>query len=129
MIGYIASRKNADDGIEVKSTENAVGPVPPLLTVIEQLSPIETDRLLQMFMQFVVENPDLLVGMASLWIYALFLRLEKPFRAKTTANMRNFCRFCIKQRDEVKEDVASGLIVVTNMFIVIIEDVFKQPVT
>ena len=101
--------------------------MPPLLCVIEQLSPIETDHLLKMFMAFIMENPEMLVSMASLWIYALFMRLEAPYRSATVANMRNFARFCIKQRNQWEEDKPSGLIAVTNLFIVIIEDVFKQP--
>ena len=118
-------RKNVDDnGGDGDGNKEGVGAVPPLLCVIQQLSPIETDHLVKMFMSFVMENSEMLVGMASLWIYALFMRLEAPYRSATVANMRNFARFCVKQRNQSKNALP-----VANILIVIIEDVFKQPVT
>ena len=130
-------RKNEEN--KNNENKNEEYPVPPLLTLIEQLSPIETEKLLETFIKFVMDkgnkndNDGLdnhkLNGIASLWIYALFIRIELPLRADLTANIREFARFCMEERNKLGENETSQLLVFTNIFIVVIEEVFKQPIT
>eukprot|EP01084_Bolivina_argentea_P254329 427544_1 len=125
-INNAKNNKNNDENSDIY-------PIPPLLSIMEQLSPIETETLLQTFMNFAIEthenNNDFgLNGIVCLWLYALMLRIELPLRADLTANIREFARFCIKERNKLKENESSELIVFTNMVIVIIEEVFKQPI-
>eukprot|EP01083_Nonionella_stella_P069853 186481_1 len=125
----------AQDGNENNcANDDEPYPIPPLLTIIEQLSPIETEKVLEMFMKFIMETHENdtengLNGITSLWLYSLFLRVELPLRAGLTANIREFARFCIKIRNEWTDNDESSLIVFVNIFIVIIENVFKQPIT
>lgn len=108
------------------NNDNKLYPVPPLLTLIEQLSPIETEKLLEILMKFVINKYEL-NGLSGLWIYSLFLRIETPLTPDLTANIRQFARFCINQRNKLQNNESTELIVLTNIFIVIIEKVFKQP--
>ena len=122
--------RNAD-GVyaEVECKDGSEFAVPPLLTIMERLSPIETERLLQFFMQFVMECEGGLNGMACMWLNALFMRIEKPLMPQLAANIREFARFCIKRRNELDgNQEASAVIALCNLFIVIVEDVFKQPI-
>ena len=130
--GNVPKILRTENGYGKECEDESEFAVPPLLTIMEQLSPIETEKLLQFFVEFVIEtqgNEEELNGMACLWIYALFLRIETPLRAQLTANIREFARFWIKKRNQLNVNESSALIVVANIFIVIIEDVFKQPIT
>mmetsp|Transcript_100708 Transcript_100708/g.123320 ORF Transcript_100708/g.123320 Transcript_100708/m.123320 type:complete len:265 (-) Transcript_100708:11-805(-) len=100
--------------------------IPPFFNIVKQISPVGTQRILENLMNYVMNN-DLNIHVG-IWIYALFLRINIPLSYDITANIRHFARYCLKLRnnmDNIMDDIIGY--VLTNMFITVVEDVFKQP--